>query len=485
MVTITILNGNICELEGPRRVLLQLYSEYKIKHPNAWHIQMYQKGRYKWDGYIKYISDSGRFKIGLLPSIHNSAIKLGQKVKIIDRRPPLSISPVIPHKCGELTLYPRQKKALEKLLFNKVGDIPFNICTGDLAVGLGKTLLFCAIHQAFSRKLKTILLLNDADLFNQFKREIPPLLPGEDISFIQGSSKKNRFGQFNVAMVQSLSRNLRNYQYQLSTIDICLIDEADLLDNKTYKGVIEHLYNARIRIGLSGTIYMSKLKKDLVHNMNIKSFIGEKVDTVKIIDQIKSGRATPVIVKMIPLRWPVYSIDYTEQYKEVITDNPVAWKYSWDRAMYNAKYDRFPMLIVTKFIDHCENLYHFYEDQNKKIGNKYRIAYVHHETSNRKQILEDFRTGKIDILISTTIISRGKNFPTLRYLQNTASMDSNEKAIQILGRLVRKHESKSKAYLDDFIFPGNYLSRHGRHRKVYYQREKLKVIIVKKNIQVP
>lgn len=486
MVTITILNGNICQLEGPTRILLQLYDKFKIKHPNAWHIRMYQGSNSKWDGYIKYISDSGRFKIGLLPKIYDSCIELNQKVKIIDNRPKLegkSLRPVIPNTCGELTLFPRQKKALRKLLFNKVGNFPFNICAGDLSVGFGKSLLFCAIHQAYNRKLKTILLLNDADLFNQFKREIPPLLPGEDISFVQGSSKKNRFGNFTVAMVQSLSRNLRQYQYLLSTIDICLIDEADVIDNKTYQNVITHLYNSRIRIGLSGTIYMSKLKKDLVHNMNIMSFIGEKVDTVKIKDQIKSGRATPVIVKMVPVDIKdSLSIDYNTQYDEAITSNRDSYLASWKRAMFNAYYGRFPMLIVTKFINHCEELYKFYAHKNKKMGNPYKIAHVDHTTKNRKQILEDFRNGKIDILISTTIISRGKNFPTLKYLQNTASMDSNEKSIQILGRLVRKHESKTKAYLDDLVFPGSYLSRHGRHRKVYYQREKLKVIILKRLI---
>ena len=896
MVTITILNGNMCELDGHRKTILQLYNKYRIKHPNAWHIMMYQKGRNRWDGYIKYISDTGKFKIGLLPQIYKDAVDMGQRVKIIDRRPPLRITPEIPDVCGNLTLYSRQKQALRKLLFNKVGDMPFTLGVGDLSVGFGKciggeslintsqgiyrmdeiideegylkypglkvlasdgkfhdikgsvknniralrittsqgytqvcgydrhkyftitsegkldwvlanslkvrdylpiskvnhlskdssisleeaylmgciqgdghvlqksptwvyislsgedyeiaqacekalnhiclrpckvtphkkfegwhisksdkalskliinkypellgkasekkvpkvimdsspevqwaylaglfdtdgskssrvleysfssinpenihrmqymllqlgvitftsskktlcngkrgityrlrvgskefekfgrsiplkvprkqfspedlerfrdrlryqlpiqigkkckehyqnqgyntrnnpldiltqkqirephritltslnnlleaapskelqeladfsskvywdkiksievieqytcydievedvhqyladgfichnTLLFCAIHQAYNRKLKTILLLNDADLFNQFKREIPPLLPGEDISFIQGSAKSNRLGNFNVAMVQSLSRNLRQYQYLLSTIDICLMDEADLLDNNTYKNVIQHLYNARIRIGLSGTIYMSKLKKDLVHNMNIMSFIGPKVDSVKISDQIKSGRATPVVVKMVKLSWPVpNSVDYQEQYREEITDNPAAWEASWNRTMYNAKYKRFPMLIVTKFIDHNKNLYDYY--MKRAEGFNLRIARVDHTTKNRKQILEDFRLGKIDILIATTIISRGKNFPTLRYLQNTASMDSNEKAIQILGRLVRKHESKSKAYLDDLMFPGNYLSRHARHRKNYYKKEKLKVIEV-------
>lgn len=105
-------------------------------------------------------------------------------------------------------------------------------------------------------------MLNDSDLFNQFKREIPPLLPNEDIVFIQGS-KVNRWGNFNVAMVQSISRNIRKYQMELSKIGIVLIDEADIIDNKTYKVVIEHLYNTQIRIGLSGTIYLNKAKNIL------------------------------------------------------------------------------------------------------------------------------------------------------------------------------------------------------------------------------
>ena len=92
--------------------------------------------------------------------------------------------------------------------------------------------------------------------------------------------------------------------------------------------------------------------------------------------------------------------------------------------------------------------------------------------------MKDFREGKIDILVSTTIIARGKNFPLLKYMINAADMDSQEKNIQFLGRLVRTHEGKDKAYLDDIWYPGNYLDRHGRHRKVYYQKQNLKVIIL-------
>lgn len=476
MIRIEIQNGNICQLDGDRKALIKLYDLFRVKHPGSWHIMMYQKGKTRWDGFIKYISDAGRFKIGLLPKVVEEAKRLGQKVKVVDKRAPIP-QPKVPKTLGDRTLYPRQVKALEKILFNKVEGVPFNICAGDLAVGFGKSTLFAAIHKAFSNKLKTVLLLNDADLFNQFKREIPPMLPGIDIQFIQGS-KVTHWGDFNVAMVQSLARNIKKYQWDLSRVDICLIDEADVIDNRTYKVVIEHLYNARIRVGLSGTLYMSKFKKDLMHNMNVMSFIGEKVDTVKLIDQMKAGKATPVIVKMVSTHIGEKWDDYKDEYDHVITYNKEAYKASFQRAMFNAQYHRYPMLIVTKYIDHCEKLYQYYQEKNKALNLKLKIAYAHHETKNRTQILEDFRLGKIDILISTTIISRGKNFPTLRYLQNTASMDSNEKSIQILGRLVRQCEGKDKAYLDDLAFEGHYLSRHAKHRKVYYQREKLKVIIV-------
>lgn len=62
-------------------------------------------------------------------------------------------------------------------------------------------------------------------------------------------------------MVQSLAGNINRYQKFLSEIDMVLIDEADVIDNKTYKTVIQHLYNSRVRVGLSGTLYMSDLKR--------------------------------------------------------------------------------------------------------------------------------------------------------------------------------------------------------------------------------
>ena len=126
-------------------------------------------------------------------------------------------------------------------------------------------------------------------------------------------------------------------------------------------------------------------------------------------------------------------------------------------------------------MQHCENIYiHLKSILECNLN----IAYVHVNTADkaRKKIMEDFRSGKIDILVSTTLIARGKNFPLLKLLINAASMDSQEKSIQFLGRLVRTHKSKSRVYLDDIQYFGDYLTRHGNQRRMYYQKEKLKVI---------
>lgn len=479
MIKITIINCNQAVLDGPLKLLNKLYHEFEIKHPNWFHLMRYQKGRNTWDGKIHYIREDGKFKIGLLPMIYNRCKELGEEVKVIDNRPKLNVVPSIPHHIGDKVLRVEQKYALAGILGNRIGGVPFIIGVGDLAVNFGKSLLMASLYYSFNKKLKTLLITNDSDWLKQSQQEFPELIPKEELTFVQGG-KVFGWNQFSIAMVQSLSRNIKSYQSELSKIDMVLIDEADIIDNNTYKKVIEHLYNTRIRIGLSGTIYMSKLKKDLVHNMNMRSFIGDKLVEVKLSEMIKKGYSTPVIVKMVPTKFKSKEDyqDYQEEYEKMITSNKKAWEISLQRMRYNIAYRRLPALVVTKFISHCEFLYEYY---NNSLGNKYNIACVHVNTPTKKRnkIMEDFRNGKIDILISTSIVSRGKNFPLLKYLQNAGSGDSNERAIQILGRLVRTHESKKKTYYDDICYNGKYLSRHARHRKNYYIKENLKVIILK------
>ena len=472
----------MCELDLPLKFAQKLYQEFSVRHPNAFYLRTRQRGMQNWDGKIHYINKHGEFKIGFLPAVYEKCIEYGIKPKVVDMRKPLPKVKKVVTKIGKYKLRPEQEKAVKAIISNQVGNSLFQIGVLDYTVNAGKTLIMSSLYFSYKRQLKTLLITNDSDWLNQAREEFKQYLPGENITFVQG--KVLNWSNFTIGMVQSISRNMRFYQQELSKIDMVLVDEADQGGSKQYQNVLTRLFNTRVRIGLSGTIYMSKLAKDKVKNMNLEGFFGKVVAEFKLKDSIKKGYSTKTIVKMVPSKpwygnWESDCISYKEIYDDSITLNKYARRMAYARLKWNINQGRYPALVVCKHIAHCENLYKFFK---KKLGDAYNISYVHVNTPSklRQQIMKDFREGKIDILVSTTIIARGKNFPKLRYLLNTASMDSQEKSIQFLGRLVRKDESKSKVYLDDLHYPGNYLSRHGNHRRKYYQDQGLKVIRLSK-----
>jgi len=482
MSRIIIQNGNMCELDLPLKFAQKLYQEFSVRHPNAFYLRTRQRGMQNWDGKIHYVNKHGEFKIGLLPAVYEKCIEYGIKPKVVDMRKPLPKVKKVVTKIGKYKLRPEQEKAVKAIISNQIGNTLFQIGVLDYTVNAGKTLIMSSLYLSYKRELKTLLITNDSDWLNQAREEFKQYLPGENITFVQG--KVLNWSNFTIGMVQSISRNMRFYQQELSKIDMVLVDEADQGGSKQYQNVLTRLFNTRVRIGLSGTIYMSKLAKDKVKNMNLEVFFGKVIAEFKLKDSIKKGYSTKTIVKMVPSKpwygnWESECISYKEIYDDSITLNRYARKMAYARLRWNINQGRYPALVVCKHIAHCENLYKFFK---KKLGDAYNIAYVHVNTQFklRQQIMKDFREGKIDILVSTTIIARGKNFPKLRYLLNAASMDSQEKSIQFLGRLVRTDESKNRVYLDDLHYQGNYLSRHGRHRKQYYQKQELKVILLEK-----
>ena len=480
MSRIVIKNSNECELDIPQKYAVKLYDELSIRHPNAFYLRRTMKN---WDGKVHFIGKYGNLKIGLLPRVYKMLQSYGLKVKVEDRRREIKMPKKVVTKVGNYKLRPEQVDALKAIIGYRVGGVPYQVGVIDATVNFGKSLLMSALYYTYGRKLKTLLITQDADWFNQAKDEFKEYVPDEKVTFIQGS-KVYDWGNFSIGMIQSISRNIKAYQKELTMIDMVLVDEADLAGSKMYQSVLTHLYNTRVRLGLSGTIYMSGLKKDLLKNMNLESFFGLRMYEFRLADSIKAGYSTKTIVKLIDTD-PWYKgyvnttgNDYKEVYDRVITNARVGYELIHDRLRFNLKYGRIPALIVCKHIAHCENLYNYLK---LVLDKDLKIAYVHVNTADkqRRNIMQRFRSGDIDILVSTTIIARGKNFPKLRYMINAAGMNSQEKSIQFLGRLVRTFEGKDRVYLDDIQYQGDYLSRHSKRRARYYKDEKLKVISMK------
>lgn len=470
MIRIELKNAK-CRLLGNPLVIDKVIKAFRVKHPGAFHIMRSGAANNNWDGHINYVTDAGYFKTGLITQIYNYIKdKLNEEVEIFDFREKFDISkPIIPKKVGNLTPRDYQIEGLKAVVNNKVGNVLVPICTINAATNAGKTNFMAMIYLAYQRKIPALVLINDGDLFNQFKNEIPELV-GDDFGYVRG--KEKNWNKFTVAMVQTLSANLASYKNQLSKYGIVLVDEADLGDNKTYKGILQQCDNACVKVGLSGTIYLSKLKKDFVKNQNLHSFFGEEVFKITKSEMRDKGHSAEVIVTMLPGSNKLGLGDFRKEYEQGIIYNEERLALAIDRMKLHIKLKRLPALVVCQFHEHINLTYLMY---SKEFGSKYKVAYVHGDVKERKKILEDFRDGKIDILIASFIVKRGKNFPLIKYIQNLAGSDSQETIWQIMGRGERKHESKTRTFMDDFYDKGRYLERHSKHRIRYYKQTGFKV----------
>ena len=474
MSKITIeLNNNKCKLTGDRRVLSQLYDIYGIKHPSAFHISRYMPRG--WDRKIHYITEAGYFSTGLLEGVISEIKKLGHRYQIIDSRLDIPKGK-IPKKVGNITLRDYQTEALSSVIKHNIDGLPFHIGVLDAATNAGKTAMSAGIFQAYGCEYKTIMLINDADLYNQFKKEIPELV-GKHYGYVRG--KEIKWNNFTVAMVQTLAKDISRFKHELAKFQIVIVDEADLADNKTYKKVIENLYNSWCRVGLSVSIYVSKYKKDETKNMNLKKFFGEVLFSISKQEMISRKLSSNITVRIYQGNTiEEKSPDYRFVYDKCISNNKARNDKALLRLKKNIKVKRLPALVVCKFKHHTE---HFYDAVLKGFP-QLKVEYVHSGVPDkkRKSIMNDFREGHIDILVSSLLIKRGKNFPRLKYILNISSGDSEESVIQLLGRGERLSEFKQRTRYEDFYDKGRYLERHSKHRINYIKKQGFKVKIYKK-----
>lgn len=468
-VIITLTNFR-CNLRMPTKELLKMKKELADRNPSAYHMRRYMpKG---WDGMQHYITDKGSFKIGQLDRIVEWLLaNTDFPIKVDDRRQPMKPM-VIPDKVGNKIPRPYQKEAVESILNNKIGEVHHRVGVINAATNAGKTLMMAMFFEAFQRKCKMIMLINDADLYNQFKEELPELL-GDDVGFIRGQEFIDN--KFVVAMVPTLARNIAKFKNYLLKFEIVAVDECDLGGSSSYKKVLANLSQCQVRVGLSGSIYMEMKNNEQRFKWNaLRDFFGDQKFVITKREMVDIGHSTELVIKIIPGNMkPGKKGDYDYEYNELITNNVDRHEVVYQRLMFNMKYGRVPAVIMCRYHEHIEQIYEYLKEKGVTS-----IMYVHGGVKDkmRKDIIRQFRDGKFEVLVASMILKRGKNFPLLRYICNAAGGDSHETLIQIMGRGERKHESKKKVYIDDLYDRGHYLQRHSKHRVGWYKREKFKVI---------
>jgi len=466
-----VLNNNKFKLNGDLRVLNKVYEDMKVRHPNAFYLRPYMEPG--WDGKIKYITDSGYAKTGLLPKVTSLIKKYGGEYTIIDKRNALEFKE-IPQEVGEFKARDYQVEAVESIIYNEINGIPFQRGVIGAATNAGKTLIAAMIYKSFP-DAKALILVNNTDLYRQFLDDMPKMF-GDDWGYMQG--KKVKWSNIMVCMTPTLRNRLSEFSTKLAGYNMVIFDECHLITSKTNKKVVHGLYNTVIRVGLSGTAFAHKSP---INNMDVRAFFGEQVYTISNMELMDGGYSTPIVIKIVEGNTKIkIKGDYDEEYRQGITRSRSRTRTSLERADFYLRRGSYPILIVGKYHEHVENLYHRFQ---ARFGDRYRIDFIHHKIKERKRILDAFKEGKIDILISSLIIKLGQNMPLIKCMINVAAGDSQINALQLVGRSIRIHKSKKKVYYEDIWDVGYYLEKHSRHRINYYLKQGFKVIFLNKDIE--
>ncbi len=301
--------------------------------------------------------------------------------------------------------------------------------------GFGKTFILPKILKEVGQR--TLILVDRTDLVSQMHDELTSNIEGLEVNVL---SKKNMtLKEINVTTFQFLMANPDFVSSIRKEIGFIIVDECHSTPADKFLATITR-FPAKYRLGLSATPTRSDgLTEVLSDVFSDNKVIAENPDNLKVqMVFVKTG---------ITFRLKNMT-KYAEEYTKFITQPKVAIQ----------------VLTVLESLLKKKRAIYLYADKEKsqqfyatELTNKgYNVEVINGKTpkDTRKKILNDFRKGKVDFLISGVILQKGISLHNLDTIVNISS-HTKEGFEQTIGRLRRHDENKKPPLFIDFIYGGN------------------------------
>jgi len=340
-------------------------------------------------------------------------------------------------------LYKFQPTAVEQLLRNKWGIV-------EVGTGGGKTEI-AALAILKSKVAKTLFVIDNKDLLLQTKEAYEKMLPGYKCSIV-GLGKKDWSGDIVLSTIQTLTRNIKDYQKELAMFNLLIADEVHIWAAKSFEKLSKVLVNTEYRFGFSATA-----KRDDGDANMIFAFCGSVVFCKDSRELTAEGVLTPAEVKFINYDSQVIVTEnWQNEYKAGIVENE-ARNNAILKLVQKYTAEGKQIMVLCKYVDHCKFLNEAIPDSELIFGKTDDIV--------RKELLEDFKLGKFQVLIGNIkIFNKGINIKNLNVLINASGNAGDVVTTQSIGRALRKFEGKDIAYYIDFVDKGEYNGAHAKSR---------------------
>ena len=441
-----------------------------VNVPGAWFSAAYKKRH--WDGKRYFITPTGKMATGFLPLLATVLERDYPKlpVEVIDERGEIpSFKSELVTQIGSMLAegdYVHQKHAIasmDKWISIRELQIPFPRGIINAATNAGKTAVIAGLFLNLEGDNRMLVLIHNITIFNQLVAAFEDVFDG-DVGIINASTYKPNI--ITVAMIKTLSNRIAesvNVKKDMAMFNVVAVDECHLAGGKTYQSVLRNV-PAPVRAFVSGTPFDSNA---IVNKMITIGLSGPELYNISKRELMDKGISLEAKIHMH------------------LCHEPPAEKETYDEALYNRifksakrlgimynilkEYDG-STLIAVNFIEHGEIL----SASLQLMGIK-SITFVHGQDKKREEKIEQFKTGKIKTLVSTTILKEGVNIPIISKLIYAAGGKAKVDLKQWMGRVERLNKDAEDFIMHDFFDVGPHVETHSRSRRAAYKKEQLSV----------
>jgi superfamily II DNA or RNA helicase len=429
-----------------------------------------------WDGRRHLMTGKGRFPAGLLPRVQRFYDVRKKSVEIIDRRSDLSIGnpvDIVPTLKGmNKTPYPYQVDTVLTAKDKQRGII-------RIATGGGKSLIAALLAATLGKP--TIIYVIGRDLLYQIHGLFSQLFDDE-IGII--GDGKCAIRDINVATIWSVGQALglkktgvtlddedgreekidpirfRAIKSMLLSAKVHILDECHLAACDTVQTISKHI-KAEYVYGMSASPW-----RDDNADLLIEAFLGERIVEIPARWLIDHGYlVNPVIRFLAPPKWEKSKRKYPTIYSEYLVNNEQRNAMVLKGATKLVE-QGYQTLVLFHSLNHGKILH-------KLISPEIPCALLSGKDSSKKrqEVKDQLENGKINCIIASKIFDIGIDLPTLSGLVVAGGGKSSVRALQRIGRVIRRSPGKVQSAVIDFADQAPYLLDHAERRRDIYSEE--------------
>ena len=319
-----------------------------------------------------------------------------------------------------------------------------------LPTGSGKTVLMAAIAKRYNKRI--LLLAHREELIIQAYEKFKLFWPDADIGICMADRDEVE-NQIIIGSVQSCSRPKRLERLKEQDFELLMIDEAHHASAESYQRIIEELgfLNDKSKLLLGVTATPKRSDKQHLGDVFEKITFSRSIATM-----IKANYLSPAVGRKILTNFTLNRIrssngDFSiEDLAEAVNTSErnefIAEKYK----AYAA--DRKGIAFCAD-VKHCHDL----AEAFRKQGITAAAVWGDMPSDERKQALQDLKTGTTQIAMSCGVLTEGFDEPTINAVVMARPTKSQALYIQCVGRGLRIWPGKQNCLILDFTDRGHNL----------------------------